>query len=68
MHGPCAPGIREWPYFAGEATYALKTMGEWFVIERESKKAGLDPAARLGIRRERIAPSMQAFYEWLAEQ
>ncbi len=55
------------PYFHSDASYALKVIKGWFDIEKESKETGLDHAARLAQRTEKIAPSMDAFHKWLKQ-
>lgn len=47
------------------ADYALKVYRNIFKVEKEAKEKGLSPEERLRLRKERSAPLMAEFKEWL---
>lgn len=55
-------------YDKERAQYALDTMREWYMLEREAGETGLSFDERLTMRKEKIASSMETFKSWMLEQ
>jgi transposase len=55
-------------YDRERANYALDTMRVWYALEREARENGVSPEDKLAMRKEEIAPSMEAFKTWMLEQ
>lgn len=51
--------------FPKEAGWALAAIRRLYEIEAEAKAKNLDPERRLALRRERTAPIIAGFFEWL---
>jgi|AGTN01.2.fsa_nt_gi Transposase and inactivated derivatives len=50
------------------ATFALDSMRVWYMLERQARESGLSFNDKLAMRREKIAPSMGCFKQWMLEQ
>jgi transposase len=55
-------------YDKERAPYALDMMRIWYNLESEAREKGLSFDERLVMRREKIAPSMEAFKLWMQQQ
>jgi transposase len=73
VHAGCMDHVRRrfekaLEYDKVRATHALDTMREWYGIEREAREKGLSFDERLALRKETVAPSMEAFKTWMQKQ
>ena len=73
VHAACMDHVRRrfekaLEYDKVRATYALDAMREWYGVEREAREADLSSDERLALRREKVAPSMDAFKDWMRKQ
>lgn len=73
VHAGCMDHVRRrfekaLGYDKQRATYALETIGQWYMVEREAKDNGLSFDQRLALRKENVAPSMESFKQWMRNQ
>jgi transposase len=55
-------------YDKERANHSLDMMRQWYKLESNARENQLSPEDKLAMRRENIAPSMEAFKEWMLEQ
>lgn len=72
VHAGCMDHVRRrfdkaLPFDKTRAAYALETMKEWYMVEREAKERNLSFDERLALRKETVAGSMAAFKTWMQQ-
>jgi transposase len=73
VHAACMDHVRRRfekakDYDKARSAYALDTMSEWYMVEREAREKGLSFDERLALRKEKVAASMAAFKTWVQQQ
>lgn len=73
VHAGCMDHVRRrfdkaLPFDKTRAAYAIETMKEWYMVEREVKERNLSFDERLALRKEKVAGSMAAFKTWMQQQ